>query len=364
MTIENLQDSSDKIVRDDRLDFVKAIGISLVLIWHFRPIKIVVEKGMSTGVVKTAKFILEQAYLNLTLIAVPLFILTSLFLLFKKLETTDFKYFFKRCRRLLDLFIFWVCFQFFVYYCTSFFYPARLNYDIYKLLQLAVDGGPILPLVGESVFYFLFVLIVLTVVSGAFFYLKSDKLKNRLGLAVIIFYLIYFETLNLANNGLRYWGLANFWVYIPIAYFLFKQKATVANQYIVIYYICCLCFGIQDIILRADNYSIGIYSRLSIVFGALAVFSSCLRLKDWKASESVKFLSKFCLGIFAIHKYWQFMGIISIQKLFEILGFSESISIGEIKISALNIFLATASTFCTLVSVYLLERSPLQKFIK
>jgi hypothetical protein len=116
--------------------------------------------------------------------------------------------------------------------------------------------------------------------------------------------------------------------------------------------------------LRADNYSLGIYSRLSIVFGALAVFSSCLRLKDWKASESVKFLSRFSLGIFAIHKYWQFMGIMSIQELFQILGLSESISIGEIKISALNIFVAIFGTLFSLVSVYLLERSPLQKFIK
>lgn len=364
MTIENPQDSSDKIVRDYRLDLVKAIGISLVLIWHFRPIKIVLEKGMSHSIAKTAKFILEQAYLNLTLIAVPLFILTSLFLLFQKLETTNFKYFIKRWRRLFDLFIFWVCLQFFVYYCTSFFYPLRLDYDIYQLLQLAVNGGPILPLVGESVFYFLFVLIVLTVVSGAFFYLKSDKLKNRLGLVVIIFYLIYFETLSWANNGLLYSWLQNFGIYIPIAYFLFKQKATVANQYIIIYYICYLCFGIQDIILRSNNYGIGLYSRLSIVFGALAIFSSCLRIKDWKASESVKFLSKFSLGIFAIHKYWQFMGIMSIQKLFEILGLSESISIGEIKISALNICVAIFGIFFTLVSVYLLERSPLQKFIK
>lgn len=365
---EKQQESLDKLVRDERLDIVKAISISLVLVWHLHPIKIVVGK-IPHNLITTAKFIVDQMYLNLTLVAVPLFILTSLFLLFQKLQVSGFKYLVKRCWRLLEIFIFWAIFQFFIYYFISFIILGKFNkpfswnipnFNIYKLLA---GIQPSLPIVGDSVFYFLLVILELTLISYALFYWriwKTNKLKDYIGVAIIVISLFYFEALNLTGQGLSYWELANFLVYIPIAYFLIRQNKVVARKYILALYLLFLVFSLQDIYLRVNSYQIGIYSRVSVICGASAIFISCLNLRNWQASASIKFLSKFSLGIFAIHKYWQFIISFFVLKMSQTLAYSPDIFV----IDPLNIFIAVATTFLTFMSVRLLNKTPFQKFIK
>ncbi|NER27548.1 MAG: hypothetical protein F6J89_07910 [Symploca sp. SIO1C4] len=94
MSQENQQESSETIVRDERLDFVKAISISLVLIGHLKPI-IILSLQTPYAFIKITHSILSQLFVNSILIAVPLFILTSLFLLFQKLQASGYQSFFK-----------------------------------------------------------------------------------------------------------------------------------------------------------------------------------------------------------------------------------------------------------------------------
>ena len=54
----------------------------------------------------------------------------------------------------------------------------------------------------------------------------------------------------------------------------------------------------------------GIYSRPSIIFGAIAVFSCALSVNFGKEPGMVKWLSENSLWIFGLHKYCQLSGIV------------------------------------------------------
>jgi hypothetical protein len=351
--------------RDDRLDFVKAISIVLVLIWHLKPLRIVTVETPSTFI-KLTRLALEQMYLSLTLVAVPLFILTSLFLLFQKLQYSNYKYLQKRCWRLLEVFGFWFSFQFFIYYVveliqsTSSNLPFSLSPNL-NIGELVTGTKPALPIVEDSVFYFLLVILELTVISYLLFsWEKVARLKNYTSVAIIIILLVYFEVLNLSSAGISYWRLDNFLIYIPLAYLLVKREK-IERKYILALWLLFLIFGIQDVLLRRITYEIGVYSRISVICGALAIFSSCINLsRHWQAPKHIKFLAKFSLGIFALHKYWQLLMAVSIPQVFQALGIS--MELFKIDISA--IFIAIATTLLTFGSVRLLDRTPLQKFIK
>jgi peptidoglycan/LPS O-acetylase OafA/YrhL len=105
---------------------------------------------------------------------------------------------------------------------------------------------------------------------------------------------------------------------------------------------------------------VGFYSRISIVCGAIAIFSTCLSLKNWKASRVTNFLSKFSFGIFAVHKYWQLVATVLILNTLQKLKFSTEAFV--LDISAIGIALATI--FLTFGSILLLNKPPFQRFIR
>lgn len=358
------------IKRDNRLDLIKAISISLVLFLHLRPIRIVTEEAPN-NYVRISSFILDQLYLNLSSIAVPLFLLTSLFLFFQKLQSTGFEYLRKRVQRLLEIFVFWMGFHFFIYYLflilKSFYLGTPFSWHIpnlrvYKVI-LGVD--PPLPVVGDSVFYFIFALILLVVISYLLFHKRTEQFKNRVSIAIIFISLIYFEIVSITNKFLGYWRLDNFLIYMPAAYFLLKKKDGIANMHIVVFYILFILFGVQDIYLRGVFKEANLYARVSVFCGAIAVFCSCLKLiESWKAPVVVKFLSKFSLGIFAIHKYWLLIITIFTLELFQLLDLPTYTFIGGLKIYTPSILAAITTALCTFVSVYILDRSLLKRYIR
>jgi hypothetical protein len=344
--------------RDDRLDLVKAISICLVLVWHLRPLKIVV--GANTGDwIKTANGLLGHLYFNITLIAVPLFILTSLFLLFQKLQASSLQYLLKRCRRLFEIFVFWAAVQFLLYYPFALIQAVKSKTPFswqmanFRFDRLFVGTQPVLPLIGDSVFYFLLVVLELTLIAYFLLYWKSwgitTKAKEAIAISAIAISGIYFEVLNFAGKGVPYWRLDGFLIYIPIGYLLLKTGGKLATKYVIALYGMMALLGLQDVLLTPNQDS-AIYARAGIVCGAVAVFCTCLNLQDWRAAAPVKFLSKFSLGIFALHKYWQFFMLIILPKLlaFDFLAF----------------IVALLSLLLTFGSVYGLSRTPLRKFIQ
>ncbi|NEP00525.1 MAG: acyltransferase family protein [Symploca sp. SIO2E9] len=372
---ENQQESSETIVRDERLDLVKAISISLILVWHLKPITIL-SVPTPYAFIQITNSILSQLFVNSILIAVPLFILTSLFLLFQKLQASGYQSFLKRCRRLLEIFIFWSFFQILIYYSISLLGSRTLNtlfswyvpnFEVRRLFIEDEEFTFPIKLVGFPVLYFLSILILLIILSYIFYIFidkQNIKFKNYVCVGIIILFAAYFEILNLTARGLSHWQLTNFLIYIPIAYLLVQKGIRINSRYSLLLYICFLVFGIQDIFLMQIGY-IGTYSRVSIICGTLAIFNSCLNLEYWKASESVKFLSRFSLGIFAIHRYWQFIVYLAVSNLSQAMGFLREISDLNISIVIMfNIFVAVVTTLFTFGTVQLLNRSPFKRFIK
>lgn len=353
--------------RDTRLDYVKALAISLVLIWHLKPIDIL-STNKSAIFIKVFNFLWWQFNLQVTLVAVPLFLLVSLFLLYQKIKTHPLDYIHKRCRRIGEVFLFWTACQF------AFFYGILIIQSIYNegidfsintpIIKLLMNGGPNLPAVGGSVFYFLFVLFILVFVSAIIFRLRNiKKLFQLILIADIIISLLYFETLNLKGRGLSYWRVENFLIYIPLSYFIFIQECNAPqklNRYIPLFYMGFAIFSAQDVYLRFLGYNgLGAYSRLSIVFGSIAIFCSILQLRDLTEVTLISLLSKYSLGIFATHKYWQLIVILS----FKYLGFTGPFYAAGFPLEVRSLTLSLVSTLLTFMGILFASRTPIKRFL-
>lgn len=103
----------DNTGRDPRLDLAKALAISFVLFWHLKPLKL--EKSGSL-ILSTFDTLIKSFYVHITLIAVPLFIIVSLYIFYQRIECSSNNYIAKRIRRLGEVYIFWTLFQFAMYY--------------------------------------------------------------------------------------------------------------------------------------------------------------------------------------------------------------------------------------------------------
>ncbi|OKH55706.1 hypothetical protein NIES2101_02560 [Calothrix sp. HK-06] len=176
------------------MDALKAISIIFVLIWHLRPISFFVNNDTHVMIVVIA-WIVRDLELQLSLLAVPLFFLVSLYLFFTK--KPDNKYLKIRLIKLFKLFSFWSIFHnIFVFAVTR--EVADFSWDIITGLK------PSLPFAGDYVFYFLFNLMVLTIISFLFFKINSKKFTQLLSSVTIIFSLLYFEVVGIANYSIPY----------------------------------------------------------------------------------------------------------------------------------------------------------------
>lgn len=101
--------------RDPNLDLAKAMAISLVLFWHLKPIQIM-ETSESSAFIKSINFLLVQFYAQVSLLAVPLFFLVSLYLFFSKANNNIWGYMKKRCLSIGEIYLFWTGCQFIFFY--------------------------------------------------------------------------------------------------------------------------------------------------------------------------------------------------------------------------------------------------------
>jgi fucose 4-O-acetylase-like acetyltransferase len=351
----------DATGRDARLDIAKALAISFVLFYHLKPLRL--EKSSSL-LIGTIDILLKGIYVHITLFAVPLFILVSLYLFYQKIEYSSGKYIVKRINRLAEVYLFWTFCQFAMYYGNLFLKSIQndsVNYSIsIPLSRLLVQGGPPIPIVGGSVFYFMFVLLVLVFFSFVYSLMRKLRVMHiYAGVVIAISFMIYFEFINLNGGRLPYWRIDNFLIYIPISYFIYKQENENLKRYIYLFWFGFIVFFVQDIFIRNLGYNTGPYSRLSIVFGSVSIFSSILLMKNIKASPIAFFLSKYSLGIFATHKYMQFIVIISLQYL----GVAKQIYIAGFPVEFRSLIIAILSFLLVSFVVLIMYRTPLKRFV-
>ncbi len=351
--------------RDYRLDILKATSIIFILFWHLKPLEISLIKETERNILcKFSTYLLyEFFYKQITLVAVPTFIVVSLFLFYGKLSQKK-EYFKSRMNRLIELFVFWTIIQAAFYLILKIlihFEKLYLTLPNLSFIGFIVNGGPSLPIVGGSVFYFIFVLIWLTILL--FIYNKlNDKIKNPLGFVIIIFFLIYFQTTSFLNEKIPYWRLDNFIIYIPIVYLLKNSERVLNFKYI--YLLCFLLFSIQDILLRTKfQYNLAAYGRASIFFGALTFLSFIMSYDFNKMKQYILFLSKYSLGIFAIHKYWQLFFNIFYKNLFSLFGIQETINFLNMRIGMLSVIVGIMTIASTIISAYLLSLTFLKRYI-
>ncbi|WP_408019900.1 acyltransferase family protein [Scytonema tolypothrichoides] len=332
--------------RNNSLDRLKALSIIFVLIWHLQPIKFIIDSNSHTLLVVIARIFLDLQ-LQLCLIAVPLFYIISLYLFFQKPELQSLK---KRLIRLIKIYLVWSIFQNIFYMIISQELPTW-SWDIITGIQ------PSLPLVGDSVFYFLFNLIILLIF--AFLYqIQSKKLKLIVSLTLVGFSLFYFEALYFFNSNLPYHWLLNFLIYIPIAFYLVNHPEKIL-KFKGCYLIAYVLFSLHDIYLRIYNQIPSIYGRVSIVCGALSIFCYIYSPQNNQKNLLVEKIAKYSLGLFALHKYWQYLFVLLLQK------YKIAMMIGIFGIPLNIIFLVESIfvIFFTTLSIYLLKSTPFKQLV-
>lgn len=280
--------------RDAGIDILKAVCIMLVVLWHCQPIKASMFPGDHSALM-AARQVIHFFYFNISLLAVPSFILVSLYLFIGKMSETE-DYWKKRFLKLTQIYVFWVGIQFVLYLLMGGGLPLPLK-------TIIRSGGPDLPFSSfmspaPSIFYFLFVLILCTVLT--FFFLKlPDKVKLALSVIVIGASCVYFYICAVKGISIDTRSMKNYYVYIPVAYCLYRYQEEMLKFRAL--------FLIGFILSIVAELSLGWrtppYGRLSIFFGSLFLMS--VFISGWTVSRRpVRLLSQYSLGIFALHGYF------------------------------------------------------------
>jgi hypothetical protein len=327
--------------RNAGIDIIKAISIVLVLIWHIQP----VTKEMLSSNYQTALLCSEALnffYINLTLLAVPTFILVSLYLFITKACRID-DYWKQRLMRLIQVFLFWVCIQFILYLLLG----GRLPLPLKTIIP---GGGPDLP-GGPSIFYYLFILILCTI--WTFLFLKlPEKIKLILSIVIVLLSCLHFFFSAQYGIGIDTRAMESYYIYIPIAYYLQKYKDKFV-QYRMFFFIGFLLSVFAE---RTFNGMTSAYGRLSVFFGVLSFVS--LFISRWSnANRPIQLLSKYSLGIFALHPYFLYLS----RNLYAVLLYQGGRpSIGPLAEGTL-LFITTVILTC--LSVYLLGKTRLRSYV-
>jgi hypothetical protein len=330
--------------RDSNLDALKAISISFVIVWHIRPLKFV-DLG-NTCLFSLLHFAYYGFLKEITVLGVPTFFLVSLYL-FRKKQAEDGGYLRKRMSRLIGLCIFWTTVQ------TVFF--TVLTGEMPRLsIESILSGGPELPSVGGSVFYFLWSLALLT--AFQYLFLRcGEAFKVAVTIVIFAITLVTFEVnvfkRLLPDNS----NILNFLYIVPISSFLSeKQNLFIRhrNKFLALY----VLFAVHDFAAsKFFEYPWPAYSRISVVVGMITLF--CYVMRGRIPRQRVVFLlSKYSLGLFSLHKYFWLLSLWLIHD-------SGLVPIFRVGLETRPLIVFISAVFLTCVSLPILKRIWLDRVI-
>lgn len=364
------RDSHPSRSRDPKLDALRAIGIVLVVVWHYQPL-LFTSGNPQNSMSQVPANVVEALYRQITLIAVPLLFIVALYLLYTNLAERP-GYIRRRVRRLGALYLFWTFVQFAVWIAVGVLGNVTQTGELALPgsigIRLLVMGGPSLPLVGEAVFYFLFNLVILSVLAFAFSKMP-ERIRMPLAVALTLLSIAYFELCNLRSIYIPYWRIDNFLVYVPVAYMLKNSHLLYRLRYFILGGF--IVFSIHDILL---THSIVLqtpilfqtYGRVSAVLGALAAFCITYSHYTGVSSRSVRFLSRHSLGIYATHKYmllsWYVIGVIFLD-LFVLLAIPRVVFVHDVGLNIWMLVSGLVGAAATLILVGIVGRTPLRRFV-
>lgn len=321
----------------------------LVLVWHLQPLKVEFAGNQVLSLV--ADRLIRFFNFELTLIAVPAFFLVSLYLLSGKLmESPDS--FPRRLGRLVGLYLFW----FGVQMTLSFLLQGEIPPLSYDLLR---NGGPGLPIVGGSVFFFLFDLIFLFLLL-AFFSRMPDAWKRWVGVMVFLISAVAFEVAIFSEwIHLDYPDFINFFYLVPLAFlffrnpqFLIRRKWWFLGAYVLLAFLHDV--GIK-LLLSPHPVRFPTYGRLSIAVGTIAL---CCFMLDTRIRSNrwIAVVARYSLGIFAIHKFCQ----LAAHYLIPNTGYYPVLGVG-VHLQSLAVFILTA--FLVVLALWFMRVCRLNAFI-
>jgi len=366
--------------RHDYLDQLKAISICLVIFWHLRPLRLsYLGTSQTSWLDRIPSSLIYIFNHQIALLAVPSFILISLFLLFEK-STQNKSYPLKRISRIAFLYIFWTTIQTTIYYLFI-YRNASVSENAQKVPNISIEtvllrGGPKLPLIGESVFYFLSILLCLTILAVIYHRMLCSRLFKiidfeKVSGLLVITALVLFEAEIWYEKPSPYWALKSFLVYIPIAYLLKQHIDIFATRYSTLLGMIYCLFSIHDIFLESNGVPLGLYSRISIVAGSVWLFCVLYQMSKVKQGfyifpqQLATFTAKYSLGIFSLHQYAQLIILLIFSSVIQTKTKGIWIPISGLGIS-LNIFSVVVYIFTvvlTFAAVFAIARTPLKKIV-
>ncbi|GFK94168.1 hypothetical protein NNJEOMEG_02008 [Fundidesulfovibrio magnetotacticus] len=318
------------------LDWLKALLITFVVVWHARPWLLDAQAPF------LARACFGFFYFHATTLAVPTFLLVSLYLYFQGREAKP-GYFGRRMARLLQLYLFWTLTQ----WLTSWAFTGELAPLTFSHV---LQGGPSLPYVGGSVFYFLSDLLVLTVLAEGYARL-GPAWRARAGWAVAGF-ATGFVGLEQAYGIPSYIGLEFFVLYVPAAFHA-KELARHGRAFALAWFaFACL----ESWLIAVHGLEVRTYCRYSNICGALALMGYALSL-DLPRRGAVETLSRLSLGVFAVHKIPQSLAHMALAALA-----TPQAALAPSNPQLLALFACTV--LGTGVMLWAMDRSPLRRFIR
>lgn len=311
--------------RQNWLDWVKATAITLVVYWHLHPLP------ADSSPLGRAVHLFE---FEASLTAVPTFLIASLYLFFPKADASP-REGARRLFRLATIYLFWTAVQIAVAAAATRAVPQ-------PSLQWIYMGGPGLPLVYDSIFYYLFDLLLLTALGLGYARLPEPA-RAILGGAIVLLSLARFQAASLLGWPMAYLRPDNFLLYVPIAFALSRApERFVRGRWLL--GAAWLSCAAEDVYLeRARHLDLygSVYGRCTVAFGALALIGFAAAWRP-SAARLPSLLAKYSLGIYAVHKYWQYLFLALHQTA---------------AVTLLGTLAGTAAT------VFVLSRTPLRRFV-
>lgn len=330
--------------RDPKIDLLRAIAIVLVLVWHLQPLK-----GFRSPIVAAPVFVFN---VQVALLAVPLLFTLSLLLLLRRGDAS-WRYLRRRTG--------WLAALFAVFSCIQWGLAALVNTDPVKVTAARVFmGGPPLDVGGDSVFYFLSDLMILTALGWLL--LRVPRAVARyIAWATIALPAVAYPLLSVAGVELSYWDPLCFLPYVGLAWVAVEYERGLARAawallgaYVVVAAaeLLFMEYGAAPFTAPIGGMQREVYARVTLILGVAAVLALATRLRI--GPDAVVYAtSRYSLGLYALHK-WLLLAVVTALAGFSAGALSALFWLGVTVLTAAG----------TAVAVALLGRSPLWRLVR
>jgi surface polysaccharide O-acyltransferase-like enzyme len=302
-------------------DYLRILFALFIIAWHIKLL------GMDElfSPMKGSNFIPSLSdiiYCNIFLVAVPLFILVSLFLYIFNHKTKK-NYFVKRSKHILFLYVFWTLVT-----TIGLLVASRIGLSV--ALKQVITLHEIFSVEyilsgGNSVTYFLIEILIMTLIVEVMLQLKQRIKPIHFNILTVLLFgvscilMAVMSTISglfdshIAFLFLVYYSPLNFLPYPFLAlilYDLYNRNSSILNRWqnMLIFLVMVLLIIVEwktlpsNILLVADYFLLPQNSRLSLVFASVLLFVFFINFNIY-GGKTVKMLSETTLGVFLLHNF-------------------------------------------------------------